>query len=241
MVGGGVRAGAALAHDARERLARGDLGAIQEADKRMKPERVLPRRQRRAPSRNGRSRWWRRYRGTARRTDPGRLPPPRPRPGPWPVPARSRTGARSETRSSTRQAVGVEATGPNRPGWSRKRLQVADRVRPVRDGDRQIGQHRAGEVDRHRLVGADERPVPGVDQTGEARPALAAVRPRRARPHPPRPRSPSPCPAVRYASLVKCLSVRVMGALRHPHSPLQERHFDVIGDLQRQKSVKQRG
>jgi len=47
-----------------------------------------------------------------------------------------------------------------------KRLQIADRVRAVCDRDGKIGEHRAREVDRHRLVGADEYFVPGVDQAG---------------------------------------------------------------------------
>ena len=84
-------------------------------------------------------------------------------------PARKTARCSSETLSSTRQAVGSEATGPNKAGWSRSASQPRYRRRPVCDRYRQVGQHLAGEVKGQARVGADERPVPGTNEPGRGR------------------------------------------------------------------------
>ena len=55
---------------------------------------------------------------------------------------------------------------PEQPGSVAQLAKVADRVGTIGDRNGEIGEHAAGEVDWHRLVGADERRVPGVDQAG---------------------------------------------------------------------------
>ncbi len=107
------------------------------------------------PFRDGRSPARRRCPGPGRAV-PVRWPSPpvfrsgsrRPAARPLPVPERGADRRRSSTRSSTaasnRQAVGVEATGPNTSPWSRSQ---------IRDGLAAISQH-------HREVGGD--PARGV-------------------------------------------------------------------------------
>ena len=50
-----------------------------------------------------------------------------------------------------------------------KGSQVADAVPAIGDCDGEIGEDRSGEVERDRLVGRDQRLVPGIDEAGEAR------------------------------------------------------------------------
>lgn len=55
------------------------------------------------------------------------------------------------------------------PSLVPSRPKVADQVSPICDRNGEICDHRAREVDRHRLIGADERVIPGVDEPGEPR------------------------------------------------------------------------
>ncbi len=121
MVGGGVGAGVARPQQPSQRFARRDIGAVQEAVERVEAEGVLPGRggvlllgvgndhggvevQHQLFGKVGR-----------RAGPPGRRPRSRP-------PGTQKARCSSETLSSTRQAVGSEATGPNKAGWSRRPL-----------------------------------------------------------------------------------------------------------------------
>ena len=59
--------------------------------------------------------------------------------------------------------------GAEELGLVTKDRKVADRVRTVCDRDGQVGEDTAREVDRQRLVGADERCVPRASEPGEPR------------------------------------------------------------------------
>ena len=81
---------------------------------RVQAERVLPGRSTPAPCRSGQSRSWRRCRGTSSQRRSGAAPAAQAPALALARPARRPAQVcRSETRSSTRQAVGFEATGPN--------------------------------------------------------------------------------------------------------------------------------
>ena len=75
----------------------------------------------------------------------------------------------SETLSGARQAVGPEATRPNRPRWSRSTFKPMIEVAPSSDGHGKVRQHLSGEVERQRGVGTFEGLVPGTHQPGRPR------------------------------------------------------------------------
>jgi len=162
-----VGAGVARSKDGGECLAGGDLGPVEKAGERVEAVGSLPSRGRQLlvgvrPD----------DRGVHVEAELGgeirlcsRRPGPCPRFGPSPAQTAEMCRAHPVEHPP---GSGLGGDGAEQPWLIAKNLQVADRVRPVRDGDGEVGEHAAWVMDRHRLVCADEDVVPGIDQPGEA-------------------------------------------------------------------------
>ena len=235
----GVRACRARSQDARERLARGDVVSIEEAEQRVEPEGVLEGasrgllvgvgdHDRRVEIKEALARKVR-----ACSCCPGAL-------------ARYRT-----TLSHERQRSGAHAI-EHPPGRRQRRHraeqarlvpqrpQVADAVRAVRDRDGEIGEHAAGEVERDRLVGgrsawsqASMRPVKPASSRSSSAPAWETT---------PSPSAVTLTRARRPLRFTLKVPFReATGSFENPHSSLRNGHFLVFQEVSGRESVKWAG
>ena len=118
VVGRRVRAGVTRPKDGRQRLAGGDLGTVEEAGERVEAVGALPGRGRQLLVRVRRTIVASMSRQSSELRS-GSAPAAQARLSAVARPRRRPERCAPLTRSSTRQTVGLEATGPNRRGWSR--------------------------------------------------------------------------------------------------------------------------